>query len=194
MFTIITVNCQSLQSQHIITTWRFRFLISGAKIETLSNFKSFWVEMLLQYLNNVSKIDLYTSSPTARKIACLLFATTCLAVVLPSLAVSTRWKPGRGQSLPQILLYESNHTSALRRVEKLHQRVRKHSITYPYIGHDLIAARTMRKWFLATKYNKVVSYHSVSAGMCGPWECSGVRKICSHLLNHATESINAYTP
>ena len=165
MFTIITVNCQSLQSQHIITTWRFRFLISGAKIETLSNFKSFWVEMLLQYLNNVSKIDLYTSSPTARKIACLLFATTCLAVVLPSLAVSTRWKPGRGQSLPQILLYESNHTSALRRVEKLHQRVRKHSITYPYIGHDLIAAEPCKK---------VISCYKIQQGgelpLCQRWD------------------------
>ena len=93
--------------------------------------------MLLQYLNNVSKIDLYTSSPTSvRKIACLLFATTCLAVALPSLAVSTRWKPGRGQSLPEILQYESNHTSALRRVEKLHNWVRKHNIAYRLVAEE----------------------------------------------------------
>ena len=98
--------------------------ISDFRSETRKNFKSFRVVILLQYLNNVSKIDL-------RKIACLLFATPCLAVALPSLAVSTKWNPGRGQSLPQILQYESNHTSALRRVEKLHQRVRKHRMTYP---------------------------------------------------------------
>ena len=53
------------------------------KANTLSNFKSFQVVMLLQYLKNVSKIDLYTSSPTSvRKIAGLLFATNCLAVAL----------------------------------------------------------------------------------------------------------------
>ena len=149
--------------------------------------------MLLQYLNNVSKIDLYTSSPTSvRKIVCLLFATTCLAVALPSLALCTRWKPGRWQSLPHIWQYESNHTTALRRVEKLHQRVRKHNITYPWVI-AWFQQKQARKWFLTTKY-KVVSYHSVSAGMCRPWECPGVRKICSQLLNHATESINAYIP
>ena len=37
--------------QHIITTWLFGFLNSGAKIETLSNFKSFQFVMLPQYLN-----------------------------------------------------------------------------------------------------------------------------------------------
>ena len=107
-------------------------------------FKSFWVVMLLQHLSNVIKIDLDNLSPTSvRKIACLLVVTSCLAEALPSLAVSTRWKPGRGQSLPQILQYESNHTSALRRVEKLHQRVRKHNNLS--IHHCLVATEACKK-------------------------------------------------
>ena len=115
----------------------------------ISNQYSFQVAMLFQYLNNVSKIDLYTSSPTSvRKIAGLLFATTCLAVALPS-----KWKAARGQSLLQILQYELNHISALRRVEKLHQRVRKHSTTYPYVIAWL-QKKHARKWFFATNTTK----------------------------------------
>ena len=97
------------------------------------------------------------------KIACFLFATTWFAVALPSLCVSTRWKPGRRQSLLQILQCESNHTSALRRVEKLHQGVRRHSITHPKVIAWL-QQKHARKWFLTTKYNKVVSYHSLVVG------------------------------
>ena len=154
--------------------------------------------MLLQYLNNVSKIDLYTSSLTSvRKSACRMFATTCLAEALPSLLVSTRWKPGRGQSLPLILRYESNPTSALRRVEKLHQIVRKHRITYPQVIawlQSLVAAEACKKRIPHYKIQQGGELPLCQCGMCQPWECPGVTKICSHLLNHATESINAYIP